>query len=45
MSTYMIISPRDFINSIQPLVRQKRTRGFDLVIKPVEDFGAPAPPL
>ena len=41
---YLIISPRDFVDSIRPTIKQKRSRGFDVVVKHVEDFGTPPDP-
>lgn len=42
--TYMVISPRDFVNAIRVLIEQKRARGYSVVIKNVEDFGDPPDP-
>lgn len=39
---YLIITPDDLRDGLLPLVSQKEARGYDVVIKNVEDFGNPA---
>lgn len=40
---YLIITPGNLRNSLYLLIQQKQSRGYNVIIKEVEDFGQPSP--